>query len=94
MPDPNTRVAALLSGQDRLGLRRRRPNTVPRLKQQGMQVVSNVYPHVWPIWLSYTPDSPFLDIRVRKAAKPRHRPRGAFANSSAASPSRHVGKST
>jgi ABC-type transport system substrate-binding protein len=27
-----------------------------------------VYPHVWPYWLSYTPDSPFRDIRVRKAA--------------------------
>ena len=39
-----------------------------KLKQQGMQIVSNVYPHVWPYWLSYAADSPFLDIRVRKAA--------------------------
>jgi peptide/nickel transport system substrate-binding protein len=67
MPDANTRVAALLSGQIDW-LEAPPPDTVPRLKQQGMQVVSNVYPHVWPYWLSYTPDSPFQDIRVRKAA--------------------------
>jgi ABC-type transport system substrate-binding protein len=67
MPDANTRVAALLSGQIDW-VEAPPPDTVPRLKQQGMQIVSNVYPHVWPYWLSYTPDSPFLDIRVRKAA--------------------------
>jgi peptide/nickel transport system substrate-binding protein len=67
MPDANTRVAALLSGQIDW-VEAPPPDTVPRLKQQGMQVVSNVYPHVWPYWLSYTPDSPFQDIRVRKAA--------------------------
>jgi peptide/nickel transport system substrate-binding protein len=67
MPDANTRVAALLSGQIDW-VEAPPPDTVARLKQQGMQVVSNVYPHVWPYWLSYTADSPFLDIRVRKAA--------------------------
>jgi peptide/nickel transport system substrate-binding protein len=67
MPDANTRVAALLSGQIDW-VEAPPPDTVPRLKQQGMQVVSNVYPHVWPYWLSYTGDSPFRDIRVRKAA--------------------------
>jgi peptide/nickel transport system substrate-binding protein len=67
MPDANTRVAALLSGQIDW-VEAPPPDTVPRLKQQGMQVVSNVYPHVWPYWLSYTADSPFRDIRVRKAA--------------------------
>jgi ABC-type transport system substrate-binding protein len=67
MPDANTRVAALLSGQIDW-VEAPPPDTVPRLKQQGMQIVSNVYPHVWPYWLSYTPDSPFRDIRVRKAA--------------------------
>jgi peptide/nickel transport system substrate-binding protein len=67
MPDANTRVAALLSGQIDW-VEAPPPDTVPRLKQQGMQIVSNVYPHVWPFWLSYTPDSPFRDIRVRKAA--------------------------
>jgi peptide/nickel transport system substrate-binding protein len=67
IPDANTRVAALLSGQIDW-VEAPPPDTVPRLKQQGMQVVSNVYPHVWPYWLSYTADSPFRDIRVRKAA--------------------------
>jgi ABC-type transport system substrate-binding protein len=67
MPDANSRVAALLSGQIDW-VEAPPPDTVPRLKQQGMQIVSNVYPHVWPYWLSYTADSPFLDIRVRKAA--------------------------
>ena len=67
MPDANTRVAALLSGQIDW-VEAPPPDTVPRLKQQGMQVVSNVYPHVWPYWLSYTADFPFRDIRVRKAA--------------------------
>jgi peptide/nickel transport system substrate-binding protein len=67
MPDANTRVAALLSGQIDW-VEAPPPDTVPRLKQQGMQIVSNVYPHVWPYWLSYAADSPFLDIRVRKAA--------------------------
>jgi peptide/nickel transport system substrate-binding protein len=67
MPDANTRVAALLSGQVDW-VEAPPPDTVPRLKQQGMQIISNVYPHVWPYWLSYTPDSPFRDIRVRKAA--------------------------
>ena len=67
MPDATTRVAALLSGQIDW-VEAPPPDTVPRLKQQGMQIVSNVYPHVWPYWLSYTPDSPFRDIRVRKAA--------------------------
>jgi ABC-type transport system substrate-binding protein len=67
MPDANTRVAALLSGQVDW-VEAPPPDTVPRLKQQRMQIVSNVYPHVWPYWLSYTPDSPFRDIRVRKAA--------------------------
>jgi ABC-type transport system substrate-binding protein len=67
MPDANTRVAALLSGQIDW-VEAPPPDTVPRLKQQGMQIASNVYPHVWPYWLSYTPDSPFRDIRVRKAA--------------------------
>ena len=67
MPDANTRVASLLSGQIDW-VEAPPPDTVPRLKQQGMQIISNVYPHVWPYWLSYTADSPFRDIRVRKAA--------------------------
>ncbi|MXQ14465.1 ABC transporter substrate-binding protein [Microvirga makkahensis] len=67
MPDPTTRVAALLSGQVDW-VEAPPPDTVPRLKQSGMQIVTNVYPHIWPYQLSFTEDSPFKDIRVRKAA--------------------------
>jgi peptide/nickel transport system substrate-binding protein len=67
MPDSNTRVAALLSGQVDW-IEAPPPDAVPRLKQQKMQIITNVYPHVWPYQLSYLEDSPFRDIRVRKAA--------------------------
>ncbi|MDO9442380.1 MAG: ABC transporter substrate-binding protein [Beijerinckiaceae bacterium] len=69
MPDANTRVAALLSGQVDV-IEAVAPDTVPRLRQAGMQVVANESPnilHVWPYWLSYAEGSPFRDIRVRKA---------------------------
>ena len=38
-----------------------------RLKQGGRQIVTNYYPHTWPYLLSCLPDSPFRDLRVRKA---------------------------
>lgn len=67
MPDPNTRVAALLSNQVDW-VEAPPPDAVPRLKQSGMQIVSNIYPHVWPYQISFLDDSPFKDIRIRKAA--------------------------
>jgi ABC-type transport system substrate-binding protein len=67
MPDSSTRVAALLSGQVDW-IEAPPPDAVPRLKQQKMQIVTNVYPHVWPYQLSFLDDSPFKDIRIRKAA--------------------------
>jgi len=67
MPDPNTRVAALLSGQVDW-IEAPLPDAIPRLKQAGMQIVTNTYPHVWPYQLSMLDDSPFKDLRVRKAA--------------------------
>jgi len=67
MPDPNTRVAALLSKQVDW-IEAPPPDTLPRLKSAGMQIVTNKYPHNWPYILSYSEGSPFLDIRVRKAA--------------------------
>lgn len=67
MPDPNTRVAALLSGQVDF-IEAPPPDAVPRLKSSGMQIVTNVYPHIWPYQLSHLDGSPFADIRVRKAA--------------------------
>ncbi|ANN68649.1 ABC transporter substrate-binding protein [Bordetella bronchialis] len=67
MPDPNTRVAALLSRQVDW-VEAPPPDTLPRLKEAGMQIVTNIYPHNWPYQLSYSEGSPFRDIRIRKAA--------------------------
>ena len=67
MPDAATRVAALLSGQVDW-VEAPPPDALDRIKQSGKVAYSGVYPHVWPYWLSYTKDSPFRDIRVRKAA--------------------------
>jgi peptide/nickel transport system substrate-binding protein len=67
MPDAGTRVAALLSGQVDW-VEAPAPDTLPRLRSSGMQIVTNTYPHVWPYILSFAKGSPFLDIRVRRAA--------------------------
>ena len=67
IPDPSTRIAALLSGQVDF-VEAPPPDAIPQLKSAGMQVVTNVYPHVWPYQLRYSPDSPFHDLRLRKAA--------------------------
>jgi ABC-type transport system substrate-binding protein len=67
MPDANTRVAALLSGQIDW-VEAPPPDAIPQLKARGMQIVTNAYPHIWPYQISYLEDSPFRDIRVRKAA--------------------------
>jgi len=67
MPDTSTRVAALLSGQVDF-IEAPPPDAVPRLQSSGMQIVTNVYPHIWPYQLSYEEGSPFRDLRVRKAA--------------------------
>lgn len=67
MPDPNSRTAGLLSGQVDW-IEAPAPDAIPRIKQQGFEIVSNVYPHVWPYHLNRLPDSPWNDVRVRKAA--------------------------
>ena len=67
MSDANTRVAALLSGQVDM-VEALPPDAVPKVKASGMQVTTNVYPHIWPYMISHLPDSPFKDIRIRKAA--------------------------
>jgi ABC-type transport system substrate-binding protein len=66
MPDATTRVAALLSGEVNW-VEAPPPDAVPQLKAAGMNIVTNVYPHVWPYQLSTLPTSPFHDVRVRKA---------------------------
>src|SRR5690606_36873583 len=58
MPDANTRVAALLSGQIDW-VEAPPPDAIPHLKAQGMQIITNAYPHIWPSQLSFLDDSPF-----------------------------------
>jgi peptide/nickel transport system substrate-binding protein len=66
VPDANTRVAALLSGQVDW-VEAPPADAVPRLKAGGMQIYTNIYPHIWPYILSYVEGSPLHDIRVRQA---------------------------
>ena len=66
VPDTSARTAALLSGQVDWA-EAPDPDQVPKLRQAGMQVLSNVYPHAWNYMPSFQPGSPFTDIRVRKA---------------------------
>jgi len=66
IPEALSRVAALLSGQVDL-IETPAPDAVPQLKQAGMKVVTNITPNVWNYHLSMLPDSPWTDIRLRKA---------------------------
>jgi len=66
MPEALTRSNALLAGQVDL-IETPAPDVLPRLKQAGMRIVSNVTPHVWNYHLSTLPGSPWTDIRLRKA---------------------------
>jgi ABC-type transport system substrate-binding protein len=67
MPEAATRTAALLSGQiDWIEVPA--PDAMPRLRQGGMTIVSNKYPHNWAYQPSMVEGSPWTDIRVRKAA--------------------------
>ena len=68
MPEVTTRLAALRSGQvDWIEVPP--PDTVPSLKAAGFEIVTGVYPHVWPwVFNLAKPDSPFRDVRVRQAA--------------------------
>jgi peptide/nickel transport system substrate-binding protein len=67
IPDASTRTAALLSGQVDW-VEAPSPDAIARLKSSGMQIVTNIYPHIWPFQVSNLPGSPFADVRVRKAA--------------------------
>jgi ABC-type transport system substrate-binding protein len=67
LPDANARVAALRSGQVDW-IEAPPPDAIPSLKQAGFNLVTNGYPHNWTYTLSYLPNSPWQDVRVRKAA--------------------------
>ncbi|WP_248310253.1 ABC transporter substrate-binding protein [Bosea sp. 117] len=66
IPEVSARTAALLSGRVDWA-ESPSPDTVEKLKGAGMTISTNAIPHVWPYTLSELPDSPFADIRVRKA---------------------------
>src|ERR1700682_2855258 len=67
VPEANTRLAALRSGQvDWIEVPP--PDTIASLKAAGFTISTNSYPHVWP-WMYNmdVPNSPFKDVRVRQA---------------------------
>jgi ABC-type transport system substrate-binding protein len=66
IPDANTRVAALRSGQVDW-IEYPAPDSVPALKGAGFQIVIKPYPHVWAWNFNDTPGSPLGDKRVRLA---------------------------
>jgi len=67
MPDPSARTAALLAGQVDW-IEAPSPDAMKRIKSAGFDIVSNIYPHIWSWTLSRVENSPWNDIRVRKAA--------------------------
>src|SRR5215469_15696821 len=66
IPEALTRTNALLAGQVDL-IETPAPDALPRLKQAGMKIVTNVTPHIWNYHLSVLPGSPWTDVRLRKA---------------------------
>lgn len=67
LPEPNTRVAAIRSGQVDW-IEAPAPDSVKSLKEAGFKIITNSYPHNWTWHLSRIEGSPWNDIRVRKAA--------------------------
>jgi len=67
MPEANTRLAALRSGQvDWIEVPP--PDGIASLRQAKFQITTKIYPHIWPWVFSMQGDSPFHDKRVRHAA--------------------------
>ncbi len=66
MPEAATRAAALLTGQVNF-IEAPAPDTIPRLKSAGMQIVTNKYPHNWPFTLNFE-RGPMKNLKVRQAA--------------------------
>jgi ABC-type transport system substrate-binding protein len=67
LPEPNTRVAALRSGEVDW-IEAPAPDSVASLKDADFQIVTNAYPHNWTWHFSRVEGSPWNDVRVRKAA--------------------------
>ena len=60
MPEANTRVAALLSGQVDW-IEAPPADAIPQLRTKGFQITNNAYPHTWPWQLNVSPGSPLAD---------------------------------
>ncbi|MBP6766412.1 MAG: hypothetical protein KA171_01460 [Reyranella sp.] len=67
IPEPATRTAALRSGQVDW-IEAPSPDAIPSLEKAGFKLISNAYPHNWTWHLSFADNSPWKDVRVRKAA--------------------------
>ena len=67
IPEANTRLAALRSGQvDWIEVPP--ADGIPSLKSAGFTISTNSYPHVWPWFYNIgAANSPFKDVRVRQA---------------------------
>jgi ABC-type transport system substrate-binding protein len=67
IPEANTRLAALRSGQVDWA-ETPPPDGIPSLKAAGYSIVTNSYPHIWPWFYNIgAANSPFKDVRVRQA---------------------------
>jgi peptide/nickel transport system substrate-binding protein len=66
-PEPSTRLAGLRSGEV-LWAETPPPESVPKLKADGFQVLLKPYPHEWPWQLNLAVDSPWKNKLVRQAA--------------------------
>ena len=62
------RTAALLSNQVDW-IESPAPDAMPRITSGGFKIYSNPQPHVWPWQLSFVEGSPWVDKRVRDAAR-------------------------
>ena len=67
LPESNTRVAALRSGQVDF-IEAPAPDALDSLRAAGFRIVTNAYPHNWTWHLSMVEGSPWRDVRVRRAA--------------------------
>ena len=66
MPEPNSRVAALRSGQVDW-IEAPPPDAIKSLRSAGLQIVTNAYPHNWVWHFSMAEGSPLLNPTLRQA---------------------------
>lgn len=66
IPEATTRSSALLSGQVDW-IEAPAPDQIDTMKKAGNRILTNIYPHYVSYMLSFQPNSPFADVRVRKA---------------------------